>query len=117
MFLFRGLIKFLTTKAPIPASFDLINLDTLPLKIGCTLGVLVIFLLIFRYTSFGIQLKAIGAGEKAARFGGVKTRKMKFLVFVIAGALTGFAAFINSMKIGSVTAAGGNQLETQIMIR
>ena len=116
MFLFRGLIKFLTTKAPIPASFELINMDTLPLKIGCTLGVLIIFLLIYRYTRFGIHLKAIGAGEKAARFGGVKTTKMKFLVFVIAGALTGFAAFINSMKIGSVTAAGGNQLETQIMI-
>lgn len=116
MFLFRGLIKFLTTKSPVGASFDLIRMDTMPLKICCALGVFFLFLFIFRYTRFGIHLKAIGAGEKAARFAGVKTNKTKFWVFVLAGALTGFAALINSMKIGSVTAAGGNQLETQIMI-
>ena len=28
----------------------------------------------------------------------------------------GFAAFINAIKVGSVTASGGNQLETQILI-
>ena len=33
-----------------------------------------------------------------------------------AGAITGFAAFINSIKVGSVTASGGNQVETQILI-
>ena len=41
---------------------------------------------------------------------------MKFLVYVLAGAITGFAAFINSIKVGSVTASGGNQVETQILI-
>ena len=32
------------------------------------------------------------------------------------GAITGFAAFINVIKVGSVTSSGGNQLETQILI-
>ena len=35
---------------------------------------------------------------------------------VLAGAITGFAAFINVIKVGSVTSSGGNQLETQILI-
>ena len=41
---------------------------------------------------------------------------MKFLIYVLAGAITGFAAFINVIKVGSVTSSGGNQLETQILI-
>jgi len=61
-------------------------------------------------------LKAIGAGEKAAMFAGICTDKMKFLLYVIAGAITGFAAFINVIKVGSVTSSAGNQLETQILI-
>ena len=59
---------------------------------------------------------AIGAGEKAAMFSGIRTDKMKFLIYVLAGAITGFAAFINVIKVGSVTSSGGNQLETQILI-
>ena len=41
---------------------------------------------------------------------------MKFLIYVLAGAITGFAAFINVIKVGSVTSSGGNQLEIQILI-
>ena len=38
------------------------------------------------------------------------------LVYAAAGMITGLAAFINSIKVGSVTSTAGNQLETQIMI-
>ena len=63
-----------------------------------------------------MYLRAIGAGEKAAKFAGIRTDRMKFLIYMLAGAITGFAAFINVIKVGSVTASGGNQLETQILI-
>ena len=49
-------------------------------------------------------------------FSGIRTDRMKFLIYVLAGAITGFAAFINVIKVGSVTSSGGNQLETQILI-
>ncbi|MBR4754994.1 MAG: ABC transporter permease, partial [Lachnospiraceae bacterium] len=78
--------------------------------------VLLIGFFLFKFTKFGIYLKAIGAGEKAAKFSGIKTDKMKFLIYTLAGAITGFAAFINCIKVGSVTSSGGNQLETQILI-
>ena len=70
----------------------------------------------FSCTKFGVYLRAIGAGEKAAMFAGIRTDRMKFYVYVLAGAITGFAAFISSIKVGSVTSSGGNQLETQILI-
>ena len=77
---------------------------------------LVIGFIAFRFTKFGMYLRAIGAGEKAAKFAGIRTDRMKFLIYMLAGAITGFAAFINVIKVGSVTASGGNQLETQILI-
>lgn len=116
MFLFRGIIKYLTTDAPVGGSALLINYDTTTLKLACTVVILAIGFVAFRYTKFGTYLKAIGAGEKAAKFAGIRTDKMKFLMYVLAGAITGFAAFINVIKVGSVTASGGNQLETQILI-
>ena len=116
MFLFRGFIKYLTTNAPVAGSAALINYDSTALKVTCTLVILIIGFICFRYTRFGIDLKAIGAGEKAAKFAGIRTDKMKFLIYVLSGAITGFAAFISVIKVGSVTSSGGNQLETQILI-
>lgn len=116
MFLFRGFIKYLTTEAPVGGAPELINLDSTTLKVVCTAVVLIIGFILFRFTKFGTYLKAIGAGEKAAMFSGIRTDKMKFLIYVLAGAITGFAAFVNVIKVGSVTSSGGNQLETQILI-
>ena len=116
MFLFRGIIKYLTSNAPVQGSAKLIMLNNDRNKIICTVIVVVIGFVAFRLTKFGMYLKAIGAGEKAAKFAGIRTDRMKFLVYVLAGAITGFAAFINSIKVGSVTASGGNQVETQILI-
>lgn len=116
MFLFRGFIKYLTTEAPVGGSPELINLDSTILKIVCTVVILIVGFVLFRFTKFGTYLKAIGAGEKAAMFSGIRTDKVKFLIYVLAGAITGFAAFINVIKVGSVTSSGGNQLETQILI-
>ena len=116
MFLFRGFIKYLTTNAPVAGSAKLINYDSTGLKVTCTVIMLAIGFVAFRFTKFGTYLKAIGAGEKAAMFSGIRTDRMKFLIYVLAGAITGFAAFINVIKVGSVTSSGGNQLETQILI-
>ena len=116
MFLFRGFIKYLTTNAPVACSAKLINFDSTGLKIACTVLILAIGFVLFRFTKFGTYLKAIGAGEKAAMFSGIRTDRMKFWIYVLAGAITGFAAFINVIKVGSVTSSGGNQLETQILI-
>ena len=116
MFLFRGFIKYLTTNAPVAGSAKLINFDSTGLKVACTVLILVVGFVLFRFTKFGTYLKAIGAGEKAAMFSGIRTDRMKFWIYVLAGAITGFAAFINVIKVGSVTSSGGNQLETQILI-
>ncbi len=116
MFLFRGFIKYMASNSPVAANMKVYDYDTTPVKLGLTLVVLIISFVAFRYTKFGINLKAIGAGEKAVKFAGVRTDRMKFLIYMLAGAITGLAAFVNIVKNGSATANVGNQLETQILI-
>ena len=116
MFLFRGFIKYMASNSPVAASMRVYDFDTAPIKLGITLAVLIIGFVAFRYTKFGVYLKAIGAGEKAAKFAGIRTDRMKFYIYVLAGAITGLAAFVNIVKNGSATANVGNQLETQILI-
>ncbi len=115
-FLFRGVVQFCTTTAPIMANVEMMKLNTMPFMMTITVICLLIAYFFFRYTSFGANLKAIGASERGARFAGIKVTKTKFLVYILAGAITGFAAFINAIKVLSVTSTGGNQLETQILI-
>lgn len=116
MYLFRGLCAYITTDAPVAAMTSITNYNVTWLKVLLTVIVLLVVFLIFNYTKLGIALKSIGAGEKAARFSGIRTDLTKFLVFVFSGAITGFAAFLNVVKVGSITATAGNQLETQILI-
>ena len=116
MYLFRGVCAYFTTETAVPASAAIKALDINGLKIGITVAVLVVAWFLFRFTRIGNDVKAVGSGETAARFSGVHTDRVKFLAFVAAGALTGLAAFVNVIKVGSITATAGNQLETQILI-
>ena len=116
MYLFRGVCAYMTTETAVPASAAIKALDQNWLKISITVAVLLVAWFLFRFTRIGNDIKAVGSGETAARFSGVKTDRVKFLVFVAAGALTGLAAFVNVVKVGSITSTAGNQLETQILI-
>ena len=116
MYLFRGVCAYLTTETAVPASAAIKALDQDWIKITVTLVVLAVAFFLFQFTRIGNDVKAVGSGETAARFSGVRTDRVKFLTFVAAGALTGLAAFVNVIKVGSITATAGNQLETQILI-
>lgn len=116
MFLFRGICAYITTNAPVAAIGGITNYNTTLIKTSLTLLVLAVIFIAFNFTKIGLNLKAIGAGEMGARFSGVRTDVTKFLVFTAAGLITGFASFINVIRVGSVTATSGSQLETQILI-
>ena len=116
MYLIRGIVAYTTTKTPVYGVSNITSYNTLGFNLTFTLLILVVAFIVFQYTGLGNRLKAIGAGETAARFAGVRVERTKILVYTAAGMITGLAAFINSIKVGSVTSTAGNQLETQIMI-
>lgn len=116
MFLLRGVCALITTESPVYAASYVTKLNNMPLLMGITIAVLLVTFITTRFTALGHNLKAIGANEKAARFAGIKVQKTKIAVYVVAGCITGFAAFINAVKVGSVTSTAGNMLETQLLI-
>ena len=116
MFLLRGICAYLTTKSPVYAVSYIAKYNTIEFNLTFTVVILLVLFIAFNYTGLGNRLKAIGAGETAARYAGIRVDRTKILIYVLAGCVTGLAAFINSVKVGSVTSTAGNQLETQIMI-
>lgn len=116
MYLFRGVVAYATTKSPVYGAADITKYNNIQFTLTYTVIILLVAFLIFQYTGLGSRLKAIGAGETAARYAGIRVDRTKILIYVAAGCITGLAAFINSVKVGSVTSTAGNQLETQIMI-
>lgn len=116
MYLFRGLCAYLTTNSPVYAVGDIYKYNTVAFNLTLTIAALLLVFLIFHFSKLGYHLKAIGAGETAARFAGIKVEKTKWLIYIAAGVITGFAAFINVVKVGSVTSTGGSMLETEILI-
>lgn len=116
MYLFRGLCAYLTTNSPVYAVNTIYKFNTVGFNVALTVALMLVVFLVFHFTKLGRYLKAIGAGETASRFAGIRVPKTKWLIYIAAGMVTGFAAFLNVIKVGSVTSTGGSMLETQILI-
>lgn len=66
---------------------------------------------IWNKTTFGKNMFALGANEEAARVSGVNVLKTTILVFALAGAMYGWAGFVESARIASNTANTGVNYE------
>jgi rhamnose transport system permease protein len=64
-----------------------------------------------RHVQVGRDVYATGSSPRAARLAGIDTRAMTFWVFVAAGALTGVAAVINSVRFNQIPSNTGLGLE------
>ncbi len=66
---------------------------------------------IWNKTTFGKNMFALGANEEAARVSGVNVLRTTVLVFALAGAMYGWAGFVESARIASNTANTGVNYE------
>ena len=116
MFIVRGIVAFITTDNSVNAPIFMFSLNKWYIYVPIVAPVLIICWFIFAETKFGRMIKAIGAGETAARFSGIRIEKTKFLVFLLSGAITGIAATINTIRVGAIMPSAGSLLEVNIMI-
>jgi ribose/xylose/arabinose/galactoside ABC-type transport system permease subunit len=74
-------------------------------------GLLVAGLL--HHTRFGRHIVAIGSNEETARLAGIDVRRVKILVYTLAGALAGLAGVIEfaTLTVGDPTDSAGLELE------
>ena len=82
---------------------------TIPVSGLVVLGVVVVWLLI-RRTNFGLALYAIGADEHAAALSGVNTVRIRFMTYVLAGAVYGIAGFMLSAQTATGNPTSGTPL-------
>ncbi|MDR3515240.1 MAG: ABC transporter permease [Azospirillaceae bacterium] len=114
----RGFTMALADGNPISA----ISPDLRWFGTGKVLGVVpipvVLFLLVFAVawtilnkSIFGRHVYAVGGNEKSARTSGIKTPRIKVLVYALAGTLAGLAGIILTAKTGSAQTNAGSSYE------
>ena len=66
-----------------------------------------------KYLAGGRFIYAVGSDAEAARLAGIKPQAVTFGVFVLMGAITGLAAFLNAIRFSDVDPKTGTGLELQ----
>jgi rhamnose transport system permease protein len=75
------------------------------------LAVLIALDFLLHHVAGGRAVYAVGSDREAARLAGIEPERVTFLVFVLMGALTGLAAFLNAARFSAVPSNIGIGLE------
>jgi ribose/xylose/arabinose/galactoside ABC-type transport system permease subunit len=70
---------------------------------------------VMRNLAAGRAVYATGSNEEAARLAGMSTARVKCAVFIAAGALTGLAALLNSVRFNQIPSNAGLGLEMKVI--
>ncbi len=89
--------------------------SSVPLVTVAFLVLAVLFILLLHFTTFGRGVYDIGLNDEAARFTGVDVERTKFLLFVMAGAVSAFAGIFYTLRFGSARGDNATGLELQVI--
>ena len=73
----------------------------IPLGVFIFAGVVILFVVLLRYTVYGRALYAIGASPEAARLAGIRVRRYITYGFILSGLMIGLAGLIRLSQVGS----------------
>ncbi|GKU25016.1 ABC transporter permease [Clostridium folliculivorans] len=76
----------------------------LPVSVYITIAVILIIYLLMRRTALGVFVEAVGINSTSSRYSGINSKKVKFILYVITGALAGLAGIIICSNIKSADA-------------
>ena len=78
----------------------------------------IVFGILLHTTSFGRTIYAIGNNQVAALFSGVRVGRVKFILFLLTGLMSGFASVLLTSRLGSTrpSIATGWELEAITMV-
>ena len=79
------------------------------------LVLLLVFVLLLHFSSFGRGVYEIGLNHEAAHFTGVNVERTKFLLFVLAGAVSAFAGVYFTLRFGTARGDNATGLELQVI--
>jgi len=105
--LFRGLAQIIAGDKSIRMPDWFIGIDkVLVLGIPATVVIFAVFALVLGLilagTIFGRQIYQIGTNEVAARYAGIRTRRIKLALFLLMGLVAAIAGMLTASRLGSV---------------
>jgi len=109
----RGLTMLWTGGFPITRlgdSFDYMGTGRLvgvPLPVLISGALVILLLILMQRTRFGRNVYAVGGNERAATLSGLNVNRIKFLVYLLGGALAGVAGLLVTARLDSATPNAG----------
>ena len=121
--LFRGIAQVILPNDTIQVSqAPYSNIGVIPIhgtqvpwSIAFFLVLAVVFGVVLHATPLGRSIYAIGAGQEAAFFAGIRVKRIKFWLFVLSGFLAGFAGILWTLKFSSARYDSGVGLELYVV--
>ena len=116
----RGIAKYMTNGQSIFINADgfrnVISQGTLfglPVLTYWIILLMVITYILISRTTFGRQVQAVGGNEQAAFFSGVKTKRVKIIVYTLMGLYSAFAGIVTLSRLSSglPTVANGAEMD------
>jgi len=78
-----------------------------PMPVLISAGLVVVFIVLMQRTRFGRNVYAVGGNERAATLSGLKVDRIKLLVYLLGGALSGVAGLLVTARLDSATPNAG----------
>ena len=86
-----------------------------PVPVVIMLAMAIVFSVVMRNTRFGRHVYATGGNEQAARLSGVKTARVKLLVYMLSGLIAGIAGIVSFSRYLSAEPASGFGAELDVI--
>ncbi len=106
-FVLNGGVVIVLRGGIIAAEPNMLSWSTNTLKLFTILAVVGMGFLLFNYTAYGKQCRAIGSSREAAHQTGVNVRLIMFTAFVIMGGLSGLLGFFSLIRTGTASSSTG----------
>ena len=118
----RGLMYIVTHGVPLtpdtPDVFSVIGqgyVGVVPVPVVIMVAMMVVFSVVMRRTRFGRHVYATGGNELAARLSGVKTDRVKLLVYMLSGLIAAVAGVVSFSRYLSAEPASGFGAELDVI--
>jgi ribose transport system permease protein len=118
----RGLMYIITEGVPLtPDTPDIFSalgqgyVGLVPVPVVIMIVLMIGFSILMRRTRFGRHVYATGGNEQAARLSGVKTHRVKLVVYILSGAIAALAGVISFSRYLSAEPASGFGAELDVI--
>ena len=119
---FRGLARVLVEDRSIrvfPSWFEELGqqpiLGPLPLAVIIFFLMLILAIVVLRFTGFGRYVYVIGINKDMARYSGINVKAVKLILFTLAGLISALAGILFAARLGSVRGDMGLGFELDII--